>query len=371
MNWLFLKGTIFMVFVIVSWVGSSLVIKLSLSEKDQGEAESFDKPLFISYTAWSSYTVYVLRMLYLFVIKFKCKSRSVEAQQISRVELKTALFAFPIFFTSITLYYFCLSKTSVSSTIIIGNTSSVFVFLFSLCLLNEIFSCLKLIAMIAWAGGVVLIAYADNQSSEGRNQILGDILGIISAMLLGLYSILLVKLIPIEMEEKVSFFNILGLLGLFCMITFWPLLLIFHYTGLETLELPTGKVYLYLAINIIFGTLLYGYWWARATLLLGPLLSNTSVIFVVPLSMLIDSFFQDVTFNWMYYLGTAGIVAGFLLVAIKNYKDSVKENSELSQSDKPSFLDLNASREAYTSTMLSEDDRKSVIEDQSYISEKL
>lgn len=217
--------------------------------------------------------------------------------------------------------------------------------------------------MIASAGGVVLIAYSDNQDSESRDQILGDILGVLSTLLLGLYSTLLVKLIPIEMEEKISFFNVLGYLGLFCLITFWPLLLIFHFTGVETFELPTGKVYLYLAINIVFGTLLYEYCWGRATLLLGPLLSNTSVIFVVPLSMIVDNFFEQIKFTWMYYLGTAGIVIGFLLVAIKNYRIAIQAKGEMQVTGKDFDEDLNASKSLYVSSGVTEDRRHSSLND--------
>ena len=230
-------------------------------------------------------------------------------------------------------------------------------------MLNERFSFLKLSAVLASAGGVVLIAYSDNQDSEGRDQILGDILGVLSTLLLGLYSTLLVKLIPIEMEEKISFFNVLGYLGVFCLVTFWPLLLIFHFTRIEIFELPTGKVYLYLAINIVFGTLLYEYCWGRATLLLGPLLSNTSVIFVVPLSMIVDNFFEQIKFTWMYYLGSAGIVIGFMLVAIKNYRLASHANPELDITDKQLDLDLNASKGMYVSSELSDEKSTSSLND--------
>ena len=315
-------------FVIFAWAGTSLIIKLTLTEEEQTEAGQYNKPLFIGYISCSSFLIYSFKFLYDVILKYKCRIRDIEDKDVRMLELKTALINYPIFFSSVTLYYHWLSRTTLSSTIILGNTSSVFVFIFSLWILKEKFSFIKLFAMIFWAGGIATIAYSDSDSSSGTEHILGDIFGVIAAILLGLYSTLLARLIPVEFEETVSFFNILGFLGTFWFITFWPLLLIFHFTGIETMQLPEGKAIVSIVENIIFGTLLFDYWWARATILLGPLLANTSVIFVVPLSLILDNFFQKVNFTWMYYAGTVGIVVGFLMVVITNYNASIISNSD-------------------------------------------
>mmetsp|Transcript_9664 Transcript_9664/g.10928 ORF Transcript_9664/g.10928 Transcript_9664/m.10928 type:complete len:172 (+) Transcript_9664:555-1070(+) len=153
-------------------------------------------------------------------------------------------------------------------------------------------------------------------------------------MLLGLYSVLLAKFIYESIEDKISFFNVLAFIGIFNLITFWPLLIIFHMTGIETFELPKGVAIGYMTINIVFGTLLFDYCWGRATLLIGPLLANTSVILVVPISMLIDSFFIKTGFTWMYYVGTALILVGFFIIAFKNYLNSRKSKEELDENIK-------------------------------------
>jgi hypothetical protein len=73
------------------------------------------------------------------------------------------------------------------------------------------------------------------------------------------------------------------------------------------------------SINIIFGNFLFEYAWGNAAILLGPLLANTSIILVVPFTMLIDSFFVKSKFTWMYYFGTALIVTGFFIISIRSY----------------------------------------------------
>jgi len=152
----------------------------------------------------------------------------------------------------------------------------------------------------------------------------GVIMGVGASILLGLYSTLLARFIKEEIADRISFFNILAFIGVFNLITFWPLLIIFHYTGVETFRLPRGITIAFLAINIVFGSLLFNYFWGRATILIGPLLSNTAVILVVPISMVIDSFFIKTRFNWMYYVGTVLILIGFFGITTKDFLNARK-----------------------------------------------
>jgi len=47
----FIKGCIFMAFVIISYVGTSLIISLTFNDDEEEEVESFNKPMFVTYTA--------------------------------------------------------------------------------------------------------------------------------------------------------------------------------------------------------------------------------------------------------------------------------------------------------------------------------
>jgi solute carrier family 35 protein F5 len=197
--------------------------------------------------------------------------------------------------------------------------SSSFVFFYAIIILRDRFSFIKLFGVFICAAGVITVAYTDGNEYGGAGRGMGDIFGIINAALFGLYSTIYAKLIPTKIEEKVSFCNILGYMGVLSMVSFWPFLVIFHYTGLETFELPKGKIIGYIMINILFASLLFEYFWARAAILLGPLMSNTSVILVVPLTMLIDSFFEKNKFSWTYYVGTTFIIIGFFVIAIRSH----------------------------------------------------
>ena len=91
-----------------------------------------------------------------------------------------------------------------------------FVFVFSLIILRERFSIIKMIAMMICVGGVIMIAYMDEKNSEGNEKVLGDILGVSSAMLQALYCVILSKMVPVHLENEVSFINILGYIGILC-----------------------------------------------------------------------------------------------------------------------------------------------------------
>jgi len=77
-------------FVILSYVGTSLIIKLTFSDEEQDLAEGFNKPMFISYTACASFSIYSLKLIYEF-IKNKCKMSNIEDMDMKKIEFKTAL----------------------------------------------------------------------------------------------------------------------------------------------------------------------------------------------------------------------------------------------------------------------------------------
>ena len=160
-------------------------------------------------------------------------------------------------------------------------------------------------------------------------------------------------MIPTRLEPNVSVFNILGFIGLLSMVTFWPLLLIFHSTGIEKFEIPNATIVPRLVANIVIGTLMFDYCWAKTNILLGPLLSNVLSIISVPLGIIIDSLWKDVKFNLMYYLGTGLVFLGFVLIAYRNYceKDLQKQKHEKDSDDSFEEEPLNGTHNDNTNTL--------------------
>jgi solute carrier family 35 protein F5 len=96
--------------------------------------------------------------------------------------------------------------------------------------------------------GVALVALSDQNSTQallarvfnntdpGRSLILGDGLALISALFYALYVTLLK--VKIKDESRINMQLFFGFVGLFNIILGLPLLVLFHFTKVETLELP-------------------------------------------------------------------------------------------------------------------------------------
>jgi solute carrier family 35 protein F5 len=75
-------------------------------------------------------------------------------------------------------------------------------------------------------------------------------LAFVSAILYGLYSIVMKK--RVENEDRVNMPLFFGLVGFFNVIFLWPGFIILHLTGVETFELPpTGKIWTIIIVSVI------------------------------------------------------------------------------------------------------------------------
>jgi solute carrier family 35 protein F5 len=146
----------------------------------------------------------------------------------------------------------CLEHTTVASSTILTSTSSIFTLLLGCAVNVEIFTIRKLFGVLASLLGVVLISSVDlfgnNDNGRGsfphksaRQVALGDAMALLSAVLYGVYAVLMKK--RIGDERRISMPVFFGLVGLFNVLLLWPGFLILHFTGVEPFELPpTSRV---------------------------------------------------------------------------------------------------------------------------------
>lgn len=66
---------------------------------------------------------------------------------------------------------------------------------------------------------------------------------------------------PILLVRALSTCRLAGFVGLFNFLLIWPGLIILHLSNWETLEMPSVKVVLYLALNGIIGTVISEFLW--------------------------------------------------------------------------------------------------------------
>jgi solute carrier family 35 protein F5 len=146
----------------------------------------------------------------------------------------------------------CLEYTTVASSTILTSTSSIWTLLIGTFWGVERFTVKKLCGVLASLAGIILISTVDlsGQSDKNRGSFphkttrelaIGNAMAFFSAVLYGVYAVVMKK--RIGDESKVNMPLFFGLVGLFDVMLLWPFFIILHLIGMETWELPpTGKV---------------------------------------------------------------------------------------------------------------------------------
>jgi solute carrier family 35 protein F5 len=126
----------------------------------------------------------------------------------------------------------------------------------------EKFSIKKLIGVLASLAGIVMISTVDLSSDSDKNRgdfphkshqqiAIGDAMAFLSAVLYGIYTVILKK--RIGDESRVDMVLFFGFVGLFNVIFLWPGFIVFHYTGLEAFSLPpTRKIWAVILVGVIY-----------------------------------------------------------------------------------------------------------------------
>ena len=117
----------------------------------------------------------------------------------------------------------------------------------------EKFTVRKLLGVLASLAGIFLISRVDISGSNDENRgsfphktpteiAIGDVMAGVSAIIYGIYTIVMKK--QVGDESKVNMMLFFGLVGLINVCLLWPGFVIMHLTGFETFELPpTGRVW--------------------------------------------------------------------------------------------------------------------------------
>ncbi|KAK6509458.1 hypothetical protein TWF481_004202 [Arthrobotrys musiformis] len=223
----------------------------------------------------------------------------------------------------------CLEYTSVASTTILSSTSSIFTLIFGALYQVERFSWAKLASVVVSLTGVILISKADATkatpetpsdapSHSAAQTLLGDGMALIGALMYGLYTVLLK--VRIGHESRVSMQLFFGFVGLFNFICLWPGLVILHYTGYETFELPpTNSVYWVIFINCCI-TVVSDFCWVFAMMYTTPVIVTVGLSLSIPMALFGDVLISSLKLSWSYWIG-AGLVFGAFFVVNNSVKD--------------------------------------------------
>ena len=84
-----------------------------------------------------------------------------------------------------------------------------------------------------------MIVLSDTHQDEKRST-LGNIVAFTDSFFVAAYAIMIQRLLTPDLAEKISFFTLLGFVGLFTLLTSWVIVLVAHVTEVEVFEWPQG-----------------------------------------------------------------------------------------------------------------------------------
>lgn len=312
-------GVMVLMLVVLIWVASSDLMQYIFTN------QSFSKPFFLTYWDTSCFSIYLLGF-------FKSSWRqdlinpraAVQAGRLSVRDTVKLSATFGVFwFLANYSFNASLTMTSVSSNTIINSLSGLFTLILGAMLKVDIFSCVKLLAVLLSFLGVVLVSLQDS-SGDGSESFFGDMLCVFSAFMYGVYIVLLKLRIPDENKVNMPmFFGFLGLLNAVCL---WPLFFILHWTGIEPWSWPNYRTMLFLCINSFIGTVLSDYLWLWSVILTSPLISTLGLSLTIPVALASDFVLGNHPDTSLVYLTGCGLVlAGFFLINFPAHRDPLSE----------------------------------------------
>jgi solute carrier family 35 protein F5 len=248
--------------------------------------------------------------------------------------LRAACYIAPVWFLANWTYNASLAYTSITSSTVLASTGSLFTFLFAVVTKDETFGSIKLLGVLLGVCGSFLTTLQDTHSSSPgstdsesdssslANPLLGDILGLISAVGYGAYAVQTRLLCPHD-ESLYSMQRLLGYIGLLNLVVLSPIA-IFQLLGRVELS---GVVFWFLVVKGLFDNVLSDYMWLRAVILTNATVATVGLGLTIPLAFASDVVLGKTdVLSPGTILGALTVLAGFVLVNIGNNLDPADEN---------------------------------------------
>lgn len=225
-----------------------------------------------------------------------------------------------------------LDYTSVASATIMSSVSGFFTLGIGRLFRVETLSLTKIVAVVISFTGVIIVSLSDSTQSsttalsivrravlgeESSSPIFGDVLALSSAFFYAIYVILLKA--RIRSESRINMQLFFGFVGLWNIITCWPMGVVLHFTGAEKFELPSdNKAIAALLVNM-FITFSSDFIYVIAMLKTTPLVVTVGLSLTIPVAVAGD-FILNKPVRLLSLFGALLVLASFIVVGLEDSK---------------------------------------------------
>ncbi|CEG47015.1 drug metabolite transporter superfamily [Plasmopara halstedii] len=238
-------------------------------------------------------------------------------------------------------WFSSLQSLSVAAGAAIFNSSPLFVYCFSICLLNEKFAVKKgLGVLLAFIGVMMVVLYQGDDSAEIKNSTVGGLMMLTSAVLNAGYTVTVALTAGAEMNDTSTLMIMMGMSGVFTIPAWLIGTIFFAYSPFQSLYEPIGfppttngnlmlaSAIVMFATNFVFFT--FAVCWTS------PLETSVGFMLTIPLSGLMDTLMHNTNFSWECIVGSALVMAGFFMLEISAthppHEESTKETQCVEES---------------------------------------
>jgi len=235
-----------------------------------------------------------------------------------------------------------LKLTSVASATTLSSASGFFTLALGSVAGVEAFSLGKLLAVFMSFMGVLMVTRADSSTdfnslsteigAKADNPYLGDLLALASAFFYAVYVVMLKK--RIGDESRVSMPLFFGFVGIFNVTLMWPIGLLLHFTGAETLEWPSGRLMWAGVIVNMCITFVSDMAYLLAMLKSSPLVATVGLSLTIPLAIVGDTILGSHTGGSQSYVGSIIVLVSFVGIGLadRSLAGHVEEDDGMRQS---------------------------------------
>ncbi|KAG7375264.1 hypothetical protein PHYPSEUDO_002151 [Phytophthora pseudosyringae] len=221
-------------------------------------------------------------------------------------------------------WFSSLQNLTVAAGAAIFNSSPLFVYCFSICLLNENVAAKKVVGvLLAFTGVTMVVLYqGGDDAGLGSPSVVGGLMMVTSAVLNAGYSVSVALTAGAEINDTSTLLIMMGLSGAFTVPAWVVGTVFFAHSPFPALYEPIGfpataegNAMLAIAVamfvtNFIFLT--FAVCWTS------PLETSVGFMLTIPLSGLMDTLMHSTTFTWECVVGSTLVMAGFLLLELSS-----------------------------------------------------